>query len=386
MSASAAQGTGPNRSSVPVDRLKVTIVAASLRYVGGQSVQADLLCRHWQDDPAVEVRFLPIDPVFPPLLRWAEHVPFLRTLVRQPLYLFILWKGLADADVAHIFSASYWSFLVAPAPAMWIAHLRGKKAIIHYHSGEARDHLQRFRSARGILTKAERLVVPSEYLIRVFREFGLEAEAIPNIVDVSQFSFRERRPLRPHLICTRGFHPYYGLDVVVRAFAEVQKQFPEARLDLVGKGPSEGEIRTLVSNMNLSGVHFTGVASREEIGRLYDQADIFLNASWLDNMPVSIQEAFACGTPVVSTAAESIPYLVEHERTGLLSEVGDASALAGNVIRLLRDPALSARLALNAYAQSQAYRWPRVREQWLDTYRSLKAQRETPQLIISAPR
>ncbi len=386
MSASAAQGTGPNRSSVPADRLKVTIVAASLRYVGGQSVQADLLCRHWQGDPAVEVRFLPIDPVFPPLLRWVEHVPFLRTLVRQPLYLFMLWKGLADADIAHIFSASYWSFLVAPAPAMWIAHLRGKKTIIHYHSGEARDHLQRFRSARGILTKADRLVVPSEYLIQVFREFGLEAEAIPNIVDVSQFSFRERRPLRPRLICTRGFHPYYGLDVVVRAFAEVQKQFPEATLDLVGKGPSEGEIRTLVSNMNLSGVHFTGVASREEIGRLYDQADIFLNASWLDNMPVSIQEAFACGTPVVSTAAESIPYLVEHERTGLLSEVGDASALAGNVIRLLRDPALSARLALNAYAQSQAYRWPRVREQWLDTYRSLKAQRETPQLIISAPR
>lgn len=386
MSALAAQGTGPNRNSVPADRLKVTIVAASLRYVGGQSVQADLLCRHWQNDPAVEVRFLPIDPVFPPPLRWVEHVPFLRTLVRQPLYLFMLWKGLADADIAHIFSASYWSFLVAPAPAMWIAHLRGKKTIIHYHSGEARDHLQRFRSARGILTKADRLVVPSEYLIRVFREFGLEAEAIPNIVDVSQFSFRERRPLRPHLICTRGFHPYYGLDVVVRAFAEVQKQFPEATLDLVGKGPSEGEIRTLVSNMNLSGVHFTGVASREEIGRLYDQADVFLNASWLDNMPVSIQEAFACGTPVVSTAAESIPYLVEHERTGLLSEVGDASALAGNVIRLLRDPTLSARLASNAYAQSQAYRWPKVREQWLDTYRSLKAQRETSQLIISAPR
>ena len=157
----------------------------------------------------------------------------------------------------------------------------------------------------------------------------------------------------------------------MRAFAEVQKQFPEARLDLVGKGHSEGEIRALVRDLNLSGVHFTGVASREEIGRFYDQADIFVNASWLDNMPVSILEAFACGTPVVSTAAESIPYLVEHESTGLLSQVGDAQALAGNVIRLLRDPELSARLALKAYDESQSYRWPVVREQWLDTYRSL---------------
>lgn len=353
------------------DRLRVAIVAASLRYVGGQSVQADLLLRNWTNDPDVVARFISIDPVFPKFLGWAEIIPFLRTLVRQPLYLLNLWRGLADADIAHIFSAGYWSFLIAPAPALWIAHLRGKKALIHYHSGEARDHLRRFRSAQSILRRADRLIVPSEYLVRVFREFDLEADAIPNIIDGSQFTFRERRPLRPHLICTRGFHPYYGVDVVVRAFAEVQKEFPDAALDLVGKGPSEGEIRALVRNLNISGVRFTGVASREEIGDLYDRADIFINASRLDNMPVSIQEAFACGTPVVTTRAESIPYFVEHERTGLLSEIGDAKALAGNVMRLLRDPELAATLAENAYRQSQAYRWPQVREQWLGTYHSL---------------
>ncbi len=371
MSLSASQSLQPKRSAGQADRLRVTIVAASLVYVGGQSVQADLLSRYWKNDPDVETQFIPIDPVLPSALTWVAHVPFLRTLVRQPFYLLSLWRGLKDADIAHIFSAGYWSFLVAPAPALWIAHLRGKRAIIHYHSGEARDHLQRFRSARAILRKVDALVVPSEYLIRVFREFGVEAQAVPNVVDVSQFTFRERRPLRPHLICTRGFHPYYGVDVVVRAFAEVQKQFPEARLDLVGKGPSEGEIRTLVRDLKLSGVHFTGVASREEIGRFYDQADIFINASWLDNMPVSIQEAFTCGMPVVTTAAESIPFLVDHERTGLLSEIGDAQALAENVMRLLRDPDLGARLAGNAYRESQAYRWINIREQWLDTYRSL---------------
>jgi L-malate glycosyltransferase len=365
-----------HRTSHTRDRIQVAIVAASLQYVGGQSVQADLLLRHWQDDPAVKARFIPIDPMLPWFLRWAEHVPFLRTLIRQPIYLLNLWRGLKDADIAHIFSASYWSFLIAPAPALWMAHVRGKKAIIHYHSGEARDHLQRFRSARRILSKADRLVVPSEYLVDVFREFGLESHPVPNLVDMNQFSFRVRRPLRPHLICTRGFHRYYGVDVVVRAFAAVQKQYPEARLDLVGKGPSEGEIRTLVRKLNLSGVNFAGVASREQIDRFYDQADIFINASSLDNMPVSILEAFACGTPVVSTAAESIPYLVEHESTGLLSPVGDAQVLAENVIRLLRDPQLSERLALKAYEKSQAYRWPVVREQWLDTYSSLNSRIE----------
>ena len=356
---------------VPSKRLKVSIVAASLRYVGGQSVQADLLVRHWHNDPAADVEFIPIDPELPSFLHWVERVPFLRTLVRQPFYLVSLWRAVGRTEIAHIFSASYWSFLIAPAPALWIARLRGKKAIIHYHSGEARDHLRRFASARAILPKADRLVVPSEYLVDVFREFGITAQAVANIVDVGQFSFRERRPVRPHLICTRGFHPYYRVDDVVRAFARVKEQFPDACLDLLGHGPSEKEIRGLVRSLSLSGVHFFGAIPRDQIGHYYDQADIFVNASWVDNMPVSIMEAFASGTPVVSTAAESIPYLVEHERTGLLSEVRNPRALAENIIRLLRDPELYASLAVAAYEKSKAFCWPAVRQQWLDIYHSI---------------
>jgi glycosyltransferase involved in cell wall biosynthesis len=352
-------------------RIRVAVVAPTLRYVGGQAVQADLLLRHWQSDPDLDAGFIPVDPTLPWGLRWIARIPLVRTLLRQPLYFLALWRGLKDADIAHIFSASYWSFLLAPAPAWFIARLRGKKTIINYRSGEARDHLQRFRTARPILARADRLVVPSDYLVDVFKEFDLHAEVVPNIIDLEQFSFRERNPLRPHLVCTRGFHPYYCVDVVVRAFAEVKREFPEARLDLVGKGPLESEIRALVSSLKLSGVNFAGVASRQEIGRFYDQADIFINASYLDNMPVSILEAFASGTPVVTTAPESMRYLVDHERTGLLSEPGDPSALAKNVIRLLRDPVLASQLISNAHEESRRYQWTAVREQWLKVYRSL---------------
>jgi glycosyltransferase involved in cell wall biosynthesis len=352
-------------------RLRVAVVAASLRYVGGQSVQADLLLRNWRDDREVEARLIPIDPPFPRTLKFIERIPVLRTLVREMMYVRDLWRGLKDVDVVHIFSASYWSFLIAPMPAWLIARLRKKKVLIHYHSGEARDHLHRFRTARPLLCRADRLVVPSGYLVDVFREFGLSAQVVPNIVDISQFSYRHRPSLRPHLVCTRGFHPYYCIDVVVRAFAEVQKVFPDARLELVGNGPSEAEIRDLVHKLNLKGIEFTGVASRQDIGQYYDRADIFINGSRLDNMPVSVLEAFASGTPVVTTAPEGMNYLVEHERTGLLSEPGDAKALAQNVIRLLRDPKLGAQLASNAHEQLGRYCWSAVREQWLDVYHSL---------------
>ncbi len=366
---------GPAESSTR-RKLRVAIVGPSLRYVGGQSVQADLLLRHWKADPDLQVRFIPVDPQFPAGLRWVRRIPFLRTIVRTPFYVASLWRGLANCDVAHIFSASYSSFLVAPLPAWFIARMRGKKTLINYHSGEARNHLKGSKIARAVLKRADRVVSPSGYLVDVFREFGIGAESVPNIIDFSQFTYRQRSPLRPHLVCTRGYHPYYAIDVVIKAYVQVKKQYPDAQLDLVGSGSLEGEMRRLVSDLHVSGVNFCGVASREEIGRHYDQADIFINGSRLDNMPVSVLEAFAAGTPVITTAPEGMRYLVEDGRTGLLSEVGDPGALAGNVLRILRDPDLARRLVSNAFEQLPKYHWEQVREQWLSVYREL-----VPQLV-----
>jgi glycosyltransferase involved in cell wall biosynthesis len=360
-----------NANAEARSRLRVTIVAPSLRYVGGQSVQADLLLRHWQGDPDLQASFIPVDPQFPAPLRWVGGIPGVRTLVRTPFYLAALWRGLRDADVAHIFSASYASFLIAVLPACLVAWVRGKKTLINYHSGEARDHLQRSAIACAVLKRADQIVTPSAYLVDVFKEFGIAAQPIANNVDFSQFSYRERKPLRPHLVCTRGFHPYYAIDVVVEAFARVQREFPNAQLDLVGAGPLESSIRQLVIEMNLPGVNFCGVVSRLEIGKYYDRSDIFINASRLDNMPISILEAFASGTPVISTAPEGMRYLIEDGRTGLLSEPGNPEGLADHVLQVLRDPELSSRLAANALEDLRRYRWESVREQWLRTYRAL---------------
>ena len=141
----------------------------------------------------------------------------------------------------------------------------------------------------------------------------------------------------------------------------------------------------LVQKMNLTGVDFKGIAKYSEIPRYYDAADIFINASRLDNMPVSVLEAFASGMPVVTTEPEGMRYIVEHERTGLLSPVGDASALALNVIRILQDPKLADRLVANAQAELQRYSWPVVRKGWLESYRALNAKSQ-PKARAMGPR
>src|SRR6202007_414367 len=142
-------------------RVRVVFVAPTLRYVGGQAVQADLLIRHWKDDPEIAASFVPVDPSLPAGLQWIERVRFLRTLIREPLYLISLWQGLKHPDIAHIFSASYSYFLLAPLPAWLVAKARGKTTLINYRSGECRDHLQKSRIARFVLQRTDRIVVPS---------------------------------------------------------------------------------------------------------------------------------------------------------------------------------------------------------------------------------
>ncbi|MGH7870379.1 MAG: glycosyltransferase family 4 protein, partial [Candidatus Dormibacteraceae bacterium] len=333
----------------------------------------DLLLNHWRKDGGLEARFIAHDPRFPSWLRWAEAIPYVRTVLREPLYWATLWSGLRDVDVVHIFSASYWSFLLAPFPAWVVARWQGKGVLINYHSGEAEDHLKHWWTARAILRRVQCLVVPSPFLVKVFEQFGIKSQVVPNLVDEDQFKFRLRNPLRPVLVCTRGFHRYYSVDLVVRAFGRVQQAFPEARLILAGTGPAEREIRALVGTLELKGVEFTGTVPRERIGQEYDRADIFINASWLDNMPMSVLEAFASGIPVASTGPEGIRYIVEHERTGLLCDPGDWQSLGQNVVRLLEEPDLASRLATNAYQECAKYRWESVRGQWLNLYRSLAA-------------
>lgn len=353
------------------DPMRVAIVAPSLRYVGGQSAQAAFLLQKWEDDAEVEARFIAADPEFPHGLAWLGKIPLLRTVARTPLYLVSLWRGFKGVEAAHVFSASYWSFLLAPFPALVIAKMRGAKVLLNYHSGEAKDHLSHWRSALPILRRADCVVVPSGYLADVFGEFGLRAHIVPNAVDERQFRYRLRQPLEPRLVCTRGFGAYYRVDHVARAFARVQQAYPQATLSLPGTGPEEAQVRSLVQELGLRGVDFPGAVARRQMGVYYDRADIFINASWLDNMPLSILEAFAAGTPVVSTAPEGVRYFVRHEHTGLLCEPGDWESLAANAIRLLGDSALAAALSQNAYEASKQYRWEAVRGQWLERYRAL---------------
>ncbi|HEY6187335.1 MAG TPA: glycosyltransferase family 4 protein [Pyrinomonadaceae bacterium] len=350
--------------------LRILIVGPSLDPPGGQAVQAAHLLEHLPQDASLEVSFLPINPRLPGVWGKAQAVKYVRTVVTMILYCASLLARVRKYDVIHIFSASYFSFVLAPTPALLVARLYGKRSVLNYHSGQAEDHLARWRrSAPATIRLADRLVVPSAYLVEVFARFGLRARAIHNFVATERFRFRERgSSSRPHFFSNRSFEPLYNVACTLRAFAIIQKRFPEARLTLAGDGSQRAELERLAAELDLNHVTFTGCVEPEGMPGLYDEADIFLNSSDIDNMPVSIIEAFASGLPVVTTDAGGIPFMVADGRTGLITKRGDYEALAACAIRLLEDDELRSMLTRNALEECRKYSWAAVRDQWLELY------------------
>lgn len=352
-----------------VSPVKVLLVAASMDIVGGQAVQAVWLIEHLKKEPLLAVDFLPVNPRLPGVLRKLQSLKYVRTITTSILYWWKLLTTIPSFDVIHIFSASYFSFLLAPSPAIIVARLFEKKIVLNYHSGEAEDHLRRWpRTSLPLLKKADVIVVPSPYLVRVFESFGLAATAIFNIIDFNQLIYRQRGKLRPVFFSNRNFEPHYGVDVVLRAFAIIQQRFQDALLKVAGDGPCREDLQELAAGLKLHNVEFVGTVTRDRMSELYNEADCFLNGSRIDNQPLSILEAFASGLPVVTTNAGGIPDVVTDGVTALMVQVDDHEGLAHGAINLIEHPEIAARLINEARKECRRYTWEAVRTEWLKAY------------------
>jgi glycosyltransferase involved in cell wall biosynthesis len=345
-------------------------VGPSLDILGGQAVQLDRLRRRLADVPSLRVGFVAVNPRLPGPFRLLQRVKYVRTVATSIAYVAGLLRAIPASDVIQAFSASYWSYLLAPFPAMVLGRMFGKAVILNYRSGEAEDHLRRSRhTARVSMRLAHAIVVPSAYLVEVFARHGLTATAIPNFVDVEAIPHRERVSPRPVLLSNRNLESLYNVACAIRAFARVQREYPEASLIIAGDGRERAHLEALVQELGLRHVDFRGRLPSEQMTRLYDEADIYLNSPNIDNMPNSILEAFAAGLPVVSTSAGGIPRIVRDGENGLLAAPDDHEALAAAALRLLREPGLAHRLARSARAEClEKYVWAAVAAKWEDEY------------------
>ena len=336
---------------------------------GGMANQMQQLARLLRAD-GIAVEIVQVNaPYFP---RWVGAIKGLRAVARLMAYLPRLWRAAGRARLFHVMANSGWSWHLFAAPAVWVARMRRCPVIVNYRGGEAEEFFAHsFFWVKTTLDRANAVVVPSSFLQRVFEDRGVTVSIVPNIIDLKRFSPRKSpSSIRtPHLIVTRNLEAIYDVATAIRAFSIVQRRFSTASLSIAGSGPEEHKLKALVRELHLEGrVTFLGRLDNQLIAELYSRADIMLNASLVDNMPISILESLASGVPVVSTGAGGIPHLVQHEKTALLVPVRDAEAMAQAAISLIEDPQKMSGLIARGLDLAHDYSWNNVREKWLKTY------------------
>jgi glycosyltransferase involved in cell wall biosynthesis len=334
---------------------------------GGMANQTRQLAR-LLEEAGVRVELVQVNPPYP--AGWVERLRGVRALVRLLPYLGRLWRCAGRVDLFHVMANSGWAWHLFAAPAIRIGRLRGCPVVVNYRGGEAETFLAReSRSVRATLASAALLVVPSGFLKSVFARFGIAAEIVPNIVDLSRFSPAPALPGRCHVIVTRNLEALYDIPTALRAFSRLLERFPVARLTIAGSGPERSALEALCTELGLAqAVTFTGRLDNEQTAGLYRSADLVLNPSTADNMPNSLLEAMASGVPIVSTNVGGVPFMVVDGTTALLVPARDPDAMAAAAERALSDRALASRLREAGRAEVERYTWSAVRPILFDAY------------------
>ncbi|MDX1979539.1 MAG: glycosyltransferase family 4 protein [Bryobacteraceae bacterium] len=246
----------------------------------------------------------------------------------------------------------------------------GKPFVITLHGGSLPEFAAQHEvRCRKLLRSAAAVTAPSNFLREAMRRFRDDVVVLPNALEIANYPFRLRSQARPNLVWVRAFDAIYNPVLAVRAMRIVTSQFPEARLIMVGPDKGDGTFgatRAEALKLGLQDrVEFTGRVPKQELAASINRGDIFLNTTNIDNTPVTVMEAMACGACVVSTNVGGIPYILKQEENALLVPPGNPEAMAAAIIRLIQAPELAARLSRAGRTTAEQIDWPVVLNRWI---------------------
>jgi rhamnosyl/mannosyltransferase len=240
---------------------------------------------------------------------------------------------------------------------------------------------------RRALTRAHRIVVSSPRLAdhaRELADFRSKCVVIPFGIDVERLEATPAVTARaaqivaehpgPRLLFIGRLVPYKGVDVLIDAIASV----PGATALILGDGPLRGELAARAAASGVAGrVRFLGALPDAEVVAHLHACDVFVlpSVSRQETFGVAQLEAMACGRPVVSTDLETgVPWVNQHEVTGLVVPPGNSERLSDALGRLLSDEAFRHRLGAAARERVQReFTTERMAQRTVSLYRDVLA-------------
>jgi glycosyltransferase involved in cell wall biosynthesis len=279
-----------------------------------------------------------------------------------------VWRKRHSYNIAHVEvysgAAFIWAELVCES-----LRLIGKPFVLTLHGGNLPVFAKEWPGRmRRLLRSAATVTTPSTFLHEEMSRYRADLRLLPNPIDLGAYRSRERVEIRPRLIWLRSFHKIYNPALAPRVIAKLIEDFPEIRLTMAGPDKGDGSLmetmRTAEELRVADYLSFPGAIPKSEVPEWLNRNDIFLNTTNVDNMPVSVIEAMACGLCLVSTNVGGIPYLLEHERDALLVPADDDESMAAAVRRLLTERKLAGLLSDNARRKAGQFNWTAILPEW----------------------
>lgn len=211
-------------------------------------------------------------------------------------------------------------------------------------------------------------IAPSSYLYETFKKNGYtNLKYIPNTIELQLYTESVKEFKTPKILWVRSFAKIYNPLMAVKVFINIKKEFPEAKICMVGPKKDDSYSKTLkFAKKNNVEVLCTGKLSKQDWIELSKEYNIFINTTHFDNTPISVIEAMALGLPVVSTNVGGIPYLLEHNKNALLVNDDDVDAMTNQINRLLSDSNLAHTLSEKGKESVKNFDWEVVKKQWIE--------------------
>jgi glycosyltransferase involved in cell wall biosynthesis len=279
-----------------------------------------------------------------------------------------VWTKRREYAMANVDVYSGLGFGLAEAACLTL-RAAGKPFALTLRGGNLPKYAAKWpRRVHRLLRSATVVTTPSRYLLESMNEYRGDIQLLPNPLQLDRYTYRWRAQPSPKLVWIRSFHRTYNPTLAAEVVAEAAQEYPDVELTMVGPDKGDGSLQATkqaAAELGVSGrIHFTGGVPKQEIPRYLDRGDIFINTTNVDNTPVSVLEAMACGLCVVSTNVGGMPDLVDDGVNALLVPPNDKTAMTDAIRRVLQQEGLAQSLSHQAHCYVQQFDWVEILPRW----------------------
>ncbi|MFQ6128693.1 MAG: glycosyltransferase family 4 protein [Thermoplasmata archaeon] len=191
-------------------------------------------------------------------------------------------------------------------------------------------------------------------------------EVLQEGINLAAYGPSKRKADDPLLVYLGRLRRYKGVDDAIRAMKLVVREFPDAKLSIVGRGRYEGELRSLTKRLGIcKNVVFHGYVDEHEKIRILQRAHILIMPSYREGWATPVIEANACGTPAVVSDAMGVAETVMHGETGFVYPLRDVEKMAEFIGILLRDESVRDRFYYNVLKWAKQFEWKASEERFV---------------------